>query len=273
MSQKYFVTCYNGNFSILLLFSKLCVRTYMSLWKFIYVHFVCEYYFYTSILLLDIWKLALLCKSRSREITALRLVAPTSFTFRRQSHRDSATIDRTANSVFQLALFRTIWKGISRQLVGAELIQWRTRLVTSRKWRGAERQPVGNLHFFRSSFFYFLINILFVRLTEDRTHPFEIHFLCRVFISKLRVLPFPFSWSIIPDHNGPVLFARPNVSRNVSVKWRTRSRRRLCVIFDITPMLHEEFPVNFFTVMCVLPRSNKSTSARQWGSASFQSES
>lgn len=42
-----------------------------------------------------------------------------------------------------ISVIPNIWKETSRQLAGAKLIQRRTRLVTSRKWRAAERQPVG----------------------------------------------------------------------------------------------------------------------------------
>lgn len=168
-----------------------------------------------------------------------------------------------------ISVISNIWKEIFTPISGcransvANQIGDESKMAQSRATTGWHRHT--NLHFSRGSSFYFLISISFVRLSEDRAHPFEVRFLCRVFISKLRVLPFPFSWSVIPNHNGPVLFARPNLSERLSVRWRTFACRRLCVIFDITPMLHEEFPVNFFTVMCVcvLPWSNKSTSARQ----------
>lgn len=82
----------------------------MLRWNFTFNFKICFVHKYNSYKFIPVsrrWKLALSCKPHVNEITALRLVVPTFFA---TSRTNSATTDRMANSVFQLALFWTYAK-------------------------------------------------------------------------------------------------------------------------------------------------------------------
>lgn len=186
------------------------------------------------------WKLlALSCKPPVNEIIALRLVAPAFF----------ATADRMANSVFQLALFRTYAKrnfaSISERLANAAANQIADELKMA---YNRNLKPVATISPFLilllyACTFYHSINISSERWTG------------RVLL-KYASCPSCFYWQIkrVPFPLGPTLQAtmdpyclQDRISRIVFVRCRMLAGRRLCVIFRFN-FNAIKFPINYFGV-------------------------